>query len=227
VQGRRHGGFGLHTVALAAICLGGAGLLALPAARAFESPALVLAGEAAIRVAMVLLCLFIAGTFRPGPVGAACACACALLLVAAVVWDVLAQPSLLHYDYTRVTSHANQLSIAIPFAWSSAESVVLWQRARRRLALGLCEPGVVERYLLWSATTACFVLVCMFAIASGVAESVGSKLGAELAQAMRGLLYVAISVCVWRGIFPGLSASGANGADGFGSPTEAMPSSSR
>jgi len=206
VTARHERALGLHTVALAAICLGGLGLLALPIGTMLASVGLVLAGEAAVRAGMLLLCVFIAGTFRPGPAGMALAALCAAALVAAIVWDVRAQPSLIVYDYARPSSHANQLSIAVPFAWATAESVALWSRGRRRLRLGLIEPVLVRRYALWSVTTACFVGICLLAIASGIAGEAGARGLAEAAQALRGVLYLVITVCVGLGVFPGVGA---------------------
>lgn len=197
----REDGLGLHTVALAAICIGGVGLLAMPAAKPLDSMPLALLGELAVRAAMLLLCVFIAGTFRPGPGGVVAALVCAALLISTLVWDLLAQASLLQYDYTQLSSHANQLSVAAPFAWSAAESGMLWSRARRRFALGLIDAILVNRYLLWCVTTGCFVGIALLAVASGLAQSAGATGGADLAQGGRGLLYLVITACVWRGLF--------------------------
>ena len=208
----RRDGLGLHTVALAAICLGGIGLLAMPAAIPLASVPLALTGELAVRAAMLLLCAFIAATFRPGPLGWLAAFVCGSFVVAALVWDQLAQASLLDYDYTQLSSHVNQLSVATPFAWSAVESGLLWSRGRRRLALGLSDPLAVRQYLLWSVTTACFVGVCLLAIATGLAQAAGDPGAADLAQIARGLLYGAITACVWLGIFPRRSAEPAAAA---------------
>ena len=200
-QARREGGPGLHTVALAAIAIGGLGLLAAPVADWLESPAIAVAGELAIRAGLLLLCAFIAGTFRPGAAGLVAASGCGVLLLGSMGWDLFGQPSLLDYDYRRWSSHANQASVALPFAWSAGESMVLWMRARRRVALGLAEPEVVERFMLWAVTTTCFVAICGLAIVNGFALSRGAGEVAACAQATRGLLYVVIAGCIWRAIF--------------------------
>jgi hypothetical protein len=36
-----------------------------------------------------------------------------------------------------------------PFAWASVEAFLLYSKARRRVSLGLCEPLVCNRFLLW------------------------------------------------------------------------------
>jgi hypothetical protein len=38
----------------------------------------------------------------------------------------------------------------LPFGWAGAETFVQYRRARRRMPLGLCDPLVCNRYLLWS-----------------------------------------------------------------------------
>lgn len=200
-RARERGFLGLHTVALAAICAGGLGLLLGPVAEAQGSMPLLIASESGVRAGMLLLCVFIAGTFRRTPVGVAGAALCAVFLVAAIVWDLRAQPSVGSYDYARPSSHANQASIAIPFLWATLESAAHWMRGRRRLTLGLADPLAVRSFLIWSATTGCFVGVCALAIFAGVASAAGAERAADIAHALRGVLYLAITAGVWMGLF--------------------------
>jgi hypothetical protein len=205
-KARRHGFWGLHSIALAAICIGGIGMLLEPLAQARRSMALMIAAESGIRAAMFLLCVFLAGTFRRTRVGYAGAALCAVFLVAAIVWDLLAQQSIAAYDYARASSHANQVSIAIPFLWATLESHAHWVRGRRRLALGLADPLVVRTYLIWSVTTGCFVGICALAIFAGVASAAGAEQAAGIAHALRGILYLAITAAIWLGLFHDKSA---------------------
>lgn len=200
-KARQHGLWGLHSVALAAICAGGLGMLLEPLAEARRSMALMIAAESGIRTGMFLLCLFIAATFRRTPAGYAGAALCALCLVGAIVWDLIVQPPARAYDYTRLSSHANQASIAIPFLWATLESLGHWRRGRRRLALGLADPLVVRTYLLWCVTTGCFVGICVLAILAGVASAAGAERVAGTAHALRGVLYLVIAFGIWRGLF--------------------------
>jgi hypothetical protein len=204
---RRQGFLGLHSVALAAICAGGLGLLALALAEVWQSLPLNIAGEAAVRGGMLLLCVFISRTFRPSRAGHAGALLCSVFLVGAIVWDLLSQ-SQARYDYTLASSHANQLSIAIPFLWATVESALLWSRGRRQLQLGLVDGGVVRRYLLWCMATACFVGICGLAILAGLAREAGFGLTAEVAHALRGVLYLALTTAIGMGLF-GASTSAA------------------
>jgi hypothetical protein len=209
-QVREQGLLGLHTIALAAIFVGGLGLVLLPLGEALASRAIAWLGEAGIRAGMLLLCCFIAETFRPTPVGHAAAAACAVLLVGTVAWDLRAQPALDRYDYALPSSHANQVSIAIPFLWAACESARLWLLGRRRLALGLVDADVVRSYLIWSVATGCFVAICALAIGAGVASAEGADVVAEVAHALRGVLYGVITVGLWLGLFHrGRSGAGA------------------
>ena len=44
--------------------------------------------------------------------------------------------------------------------WVTAEACIAYASARKRLAIGLCEPIVANRYLLWGAFGAFQVLAC-------------------------------------------------------------------
>jgi hypothetical protein len=200
-KARSHGFWGLHSVALGAICVGGIGMLLEPLAEARGSLPLMIAAESGIRTGMFLLCFFIAATFRHTRGGYAGASLCAVFLVAAIVWDLLAQPPTGAYDYGRISSHANQASIAIPFLWAALESRAHWVRGRRRVALDLADPLVVRTYLIWSVTTACFVGICALAIFAGVASAAGIEGPAAIAHALRGVLYLAVSAGIWLGLF--------------------------
>jgi hypothetical protein len=207
VSARGRGGLGLHTVALAAICSGGIGLLLMPLSGVLESWPLVVAAEAGVRGGMLLLCVFIAGTFRPSPAGWAGALLAGVLLVAAIVWDLRVQQPFEGYDYRLPSSHANQLSIAVPFLWATIESAVLWRRGRRRLELGLADPRIVQTYLVWCVATGCFVGICALAILAGLAESTGPSVVPGIAHAARGILYVVITLAIGLGLFGQRDAS--------------------
>jgi len=197
---RAQGALGLHTVALSAICAGGLGLLVMPIAQASGSWPGTIAAEAGVRIGMLLLCVFIAGTFRPTPVGIAGAAAAGVLLVATIVWDLSVQSPGAAYDYTQPSSHANQLSIALPFLWATIESGTLFVRGRRRLQLGLVDPWVVRSYLVWSVATASFVGICALAMLAGALTALDAPRVADVAHALRGLLYLVISGAIWVGV---------------------------
>ncbi len=199
---RERGAFGLHTVALGAIGVGGLGMLLMPMAEAIGSWPMLVAAEAGIRGGMLLLCVFVAGTFRPSPIGWIGAALAGAFLVGSIVWDLRAQDPATPYDYALMSSHANQLSIAVPFAWAAFESAVLWRQGRRRLELGLTSPTLVRSYLLWLVACGCFVGVCTLAILAGIVKGAGlDPMLAAAAQTVRGLLYFVIVGAIWAGLF--------------------------
>jgi hypothetical protein len=54
------------------------------------------------------------------------------------------------------------MAVAIAsFGWSAVESLAYHARLRRRLALGLVEPVVVNRLLLWGISTTASTLSCV------------------------------------------------------------------
>jgi hypothetical protein len=203
---RSRGEMGLHAVALAAICIGGIGLAAIPIGQSLGDTAtgtgVALTGEWAMRAGMVLFCVFIWRTFRPeGLLGGCAAGACAALLIGTLVFDLFSQPSWAHYDYGLLSAELNQLSMALPFAWSFVESGVLWGRARRRLALGLADPAVVRRYLLWWSAMLSLLLICLLATGAGEAREAGRNGLADAAQATRGILFLGLTALAWVGVF--------------------------
>lgn len=55
------------------------------------------------------------------------------------------------YAHTRPWAMATVALVATAYVWSGAEALTYWRRMRRRLALGLAEPEVVNRFWLWGA----------------------------------------------------------------------------
>jgi hypothetical protein len=49
----------------------------------------------------------------------------------------------------------------IPFGWAGAEAFNQYRQSRRRLPLGLCEPLVCNRFLLWSLFAIMQVSICL------------------------------------------------------------------
>jgi hypothetical protein len=203
---RRGGESGPHAVAAAAIAAGSLGLVLFPLAPALPGPALPeVAGGAAeilLRVSFALLAVFVWRVFRPGSRAAASAAAgYALLLLGVFTWDLRAQPSLALYDATLPSAWAAQLSFALVFGWSCGEAALEWRRARRRLALGLAERIVANRYGLWVVATGALAGVCLLGNAVGFAQARDLRQLEGGLTFVRGLLYLPAVVAVWLGIF--------------------------
>jgi hypothetical protein len=203
---RRSGELGPHAVAALAIAAGSLGLVLFPLAPAMPgsaAPEVVAgAGEILVRLAFALLAVFVWRVFRPGSRTAALAAAAyALLLLSTFAWDLRAQPSLAVYDATLPSAWAAQLSFAVVFAWSCAEAALEWRRARRRLALGLGDRLVAQRFGLWVVATAALAGVCLLGNAVGFAQSHELPDLEGTLTFVRGLLYLPAVVAVWLGMF--------------------------
>lgn len=85
-------------------------------------------------------------------------------------------------------------------AWCAAEALLYWSRMRRRLALGLADAVVTNRFLLTGLAIGGGAVTCGMSIA-GVLASQGEPFppGLELAMAATGL---AVAVTMWLGFLP-------------------------
>jgi hypothetical protein len=124
------------------------------------------AGRVVYLPAPVLLAVFTHRVFRPESVWASwMPCGCAVLLAAGVggsVWS----GDLEGFSISSPWFWAEWAGITFPFAWAGVEALAHHRRARRRLRLGLCDPLVCNRYLLWGFFGAMQVLVCAAVIPS-------------------------------------------------------------
>ena len=77
------------------------------------------------------------------------------------------------------------LNALLAFAWAGSSAFVHWRRLRRRLALGLADPVVVDRLLLWSLfgaiavamTVAAGVLIVLGGTARDVIQPITTTIG--------------------------------------------------
>jgi hypothetical protein len=88
---------------------------------------------------------------------------------------------------------------AAAYAWAGTESLMTYSRARRRLALGLADPVVANRFLLWG--------IAMAAITGMFANTAVSLLILDGARGPGGLLFdsvlaVITSAAMWVTFFP-------------------------
>jgi hypothetical protein len=117
------------------------------------------AGRVAYLPAPVLLAVFTRRVFRPeGVWGSWMVYGSALLLVAGVggsVWS----GDLEGFSISSRWFWAEWAGYTIPFAWAGAEAIAQYRPAQRRMQLGLCDPLVCNRILLWGCFGAMQVLV--------------------------------------------------------------------
>ena len=138
----------------------------LPVFSAFESlwTPLNFAGRVTFLPAAVMLALFTRLVFRADTRwGAWLVWGTAILLVSGVGGSALAGD----WEGFSISNRwfwLEWVGYTFPFGWAGTEAFVQYRQARRRVRLGLCDPLVCNRYLLWAlfgALQACSCLVLL------------------------------------------------------------------
>jgi hypothetical protein len=88
---------------------------------------------------------------------------------------------------------------ACAYVWAAAESLAHYARARRRLALGLVEPAVVRRFLLWGVAMAAISAIFANAVAAALLAGDAPPAAWYLID---GALAVIASAAMWITFFP-------------------------
>lgn len=160
----------------------------------------VLAGtQIAIRIAAASVLVFTVHVFRRR---AAWAWALAVAILALLIASWIAFPTTQIYAASARDQHwydAFTLARSAAIAWGALESGLYWVRARRRMRLGLANPLVTDRFLLWtvglSAMTA-LMLSTLLARAAGVDPA---SHGWVLLESLAGLVG---ATTLWLTFFP-------------------------
>jgi hypothetical protein len=178
-------------------------LYTIPVAFGFESVHDLTAGAAlfAYAIAVVALLLFTRGVFRRGAAWADWLTGlCTLALFAGVAgsfargdWDGGGADSPAYWSYF--------LGYTIACAWVASEAALTGLSARKRLRIGLCEPVLVNRYLLWFAFGALQVLACVALFFADQANLAGEAMSRPL-DAVLGFTEIASIAMVWLAFFP-------------------------
>jgi len=155
--------------------------------------------QVAIRIAALSILVFTWRVFRRGSIWATCLAG--LLAVALFV-------SYFGFPFTRIHAATAMdrlwydvfaVARTICLAWGSVESLVYHRGARRRLRLGLADPLVTDRFLLWGiglAATATLMGSTLWASALGVDPSIPAWV---LTESLLGLMG---AVPIWLTFFP-------------------------
>ena len=101
---------------------------------------------------------------------------------------------------------------ALPMLWAFAECARYARLMRRRVALGLADPLVANRFVLWSVWTGAlgFTAILLFAVRSraywlqlhGVDPRVVMPTAIPLTGAIAGVAIVSAAIAVWLAFFP-------------------------
>jgi hypothetical protein len=125
--------------------------------------------------------------FRPGSKWALVVCGAGVWLLLAPVGGVVAhvEASGIEAGIRNASAWTFPLvaSVLASYGWTAVESFRYFLNARRRLRIGLIEPAVCNRFLLW-------------ALASGTWLSVGIVSGFLLAMGLNPLSHAPFTVCV-------------------------------
>ncbi|MDX1650492.1 MAG: hypothetical protein R3263_11625, partial [Myxococcota bacterium] len=175
--------------------------LLVPGMGAEARSATTITGHAVANLGFVGLYAFNTMVFASGrPLAVAVSAAGCLVLAVAVVGGAAAGAE----SFQRMDSPwywANFVGHAGAFVWSAVAGLRQHGLARRRQALGLAEPVVTNRFLLWGlfgvfATT----LLVVGALGTGFAENpLQPPLGVALTISVLG---IGASTCMWLAFFP-------------------------
>jgi hypothetical protein len=180
--------FDLSAVAYPLILLGSLGDLSLSAAK----QALV-ASSLTMVLGWMGVFAFTQRVFRPGNVAARALAAvgCAMLL-----YGLVAGIAYIQRAETRAALESSaspllwiQFAAVAAYAWTAYEGLRCWLQARKRMKLGLAEPLVANRFLLWG----CVGLASLLSVAPSLMITLGGGDGtrhaaARLSTAIGGLL---------------------------------------
>ncbi len=93
------------------------------------------------------------------------------------------------------------VGFTLPFGWASSEAFAHYRQARRRVRLGLCDPLVCNRYLLWALFGALQACLCLALLAQYSEYETTSQFTATWG-ALYGASIIASLVMIWLVFFP-------------------------
>jgi hypothetical protein len=204
-------------LALAFAALGVGALPRLAAARLLGegAPGLLGAGlntvsHVAIEAAVLGLALFVWRVFRPASSAArAFVGAVAVVSGALTLWLVATPHAAQESSGLALALNASR---AVPVLWAFVECTRYARLMRRRLALGLADPLVTNRFVLWSVWTGAlgFAALALFAVRGrafwlslqGVDPRLAMPAAIPVTAAVVGLAVASAGVAVWLAFFP-------------------------
>lgn len=93
------------------------------------------------------------------------------------------------------------VGFTFPFGWAGSEAFIQYRRSRRRVRLGLCDPLVCSRYLLWALTGALQVSACLVLLPQ-YSEYETTNQFTAMWDALYGASIIASLVTIWLVFFP-------------------------
>jgi hypothetical protein len=155
------------------------------------------AAIAMINLGVAALGVFTWRVFRPTLVGATLVASCVMLLLMSMIVDRAAG----HYlgmarsSFSTGTDYAGRLAL---YGWATAESLRQYALARRRVRLGLTDPLVANRFLLWGVATVAALGIWLHALWQ---ELIGRNDTTE-SYLVATLLGGTCALAIWLAFFP-------------------------
>ncbi len=180
-----------------------AGLYVLPNLSPFESlwTPLNFAGRVAYIPAAVMVALFTRLVFRPEKRwGAWLVWGTAILLVTGVSGSALGG-DLEGFSISNGWFWLEWVGYTIPFGWAGSEAFIQYRQARRRVRLGLCDPLVCNRYLLWALFALLQVSLSLILLPQ-YAEYETSNQFTQTWDTLYGAVEIVSLVMIWLIFFP-------------------------
>ncbi len=111
-------------------------------------------GFVAIFIGSAAQCLFVWYVFRRQAIWARPLVYTAIVLLAAAYAADILETGLMNRGYDGTWFRTGMALRLLVMVWNSSESLLYWRRLRRRLRLGLADPVVTNRFLLWGVSSA-------------------------------------------------------------------------
>lgn len=157
---------------------------------------LLVIGSLMLHAGVMCLTVFVARVFRPGRGGEVAMAALCLALAVSGVGAVT--------DSLRGAGFWSGVSIAVRlgiYTWATVESGLQWTAARRRLRLGLADPAVVNRYLLWMVGIGSVTLLWCHSAWQMARGAVGPS-AVTASYTVIAVLGMICAVSLWLAFFP-------------------------
>lgn len=156
---------------------------------------------AAFSVGVVPFLLFIRRVYRPNTVWASLIVGfCTSLLIASVTGEILSGSWRITDEPPNVWFFSYYLGYTVPCIWMTIEAVIVYEAAKKRALIGLCDPVMANRHLLWALFGSASVLSCFAALYMEFDLGTDS-MASSASDALVSLLEIASIATLWMVFF--------------------------
>jgi hypothetical protein len=189
-------------LALNYLCMGVSYLLyELPSVVGHDVPWIIIVARAIYSVGIVPLLLFTREVFRSGSRWAnVLVWTNSLVLFSGVLFSTL-EGDIEGLMVTSVWFWCDWAGYMVPYIWITAEALLAYSGAKKRLQLGICEPELANRFLLW-AFFGIFAALAGIALIPLYLELAATQAWPDWGDYTMGALEAAATVMLWFVFFP-------------------------